>query len=140
MLRTAILAVASMLILVAAPLTAVSQDEVGPAAPVPVNKETIFRQGMAVDFSVEPLVPERTGGQVMEGDFATISFRISGAEDHQPLQGVYPGVWVDLVQTAEGEKKGVSLDCKNRVGNYLQGLVGMRPMIDLNSYFVMVLN
>jgi YVTN family beta-propeller protein len=86
------------------------------------------------------MVPERTGGKVMEGDFATISFRISGAEDHQPLQGVYPGVWVDLVQTAEGEMKGVSLDCKNRVGNYLQGLVGMRPMIDLNSYFVMVLN
>jgi YVTN family beta-propeller protein len=108
--------------------------------PIPVNKETIFRQGMAVDFSVEPLVPERTGGEVMEGDFATISFRISSAEDHEPLQGVYPGVWVDLVQTAEGEKKGVSLDCKNRVGNYLQGLVGMRPMTDLNSYFVMVLN
>jgi YVTN family beta-propeller protein len=131
---------AAMLALLAAPLTAVSQDEVGPAVPVPVNKETIFRQGMAVDFSVEPLVPERTGGQVMEGDFATISFRISSAEDQEPLQGVYPGVWVDLVQTAEGEKKGVSLDCKNRVGNYLQGLVGMRPMIDLNSYFVMVLN
>jgi YVTN family beta-propeller protein len=138
--RTVILAVASVLTFIAAPLTAVSQDDVGPQIPVPVNKETIFRKGMAVDFSVEPLVPERTGGQVMEGDFATISFRISSAEDHEPLQGVYPGVWVDLVQTAEGEKKGVSLDCKNRVGNYLQGLVGMRPMIDLNSYFVMVLN
>ena len=140
MARTAIFVAASMLALLTAPLTAVSQDEVGPAVPIPVNKETIFRQGMAVDFSVEPLVPERTGGEVMEGDFATISFRISSAEDHEPLQGVYPGVWVDLVQTAEGEKKGVSLDCKNRVGNYLQGLVGMRPMIDLNSYFVMVLN
>ena len=138
--RTVILAVASVLTFIAAPLTAVSQDDVGPQIPVPVNKETIFRKGMAVDFSVEPLVPERTGGQVMEGDFANISFRISSAEDHEPLQGVYPGVWVDLVQTAEGEKKGVSLDCKNRVGNYLQGLVGMRPMIDLNSYFVMVLN
>jgi len=139
-LKAGFLAAVSLAALIAAPLTAVSQDDVGPAALVPVNKETIFRKGMAVDFSVEPLVPERTGGQVMEGDFATISFRISSAEDHEPLQGVYPGVWVDLVQTAEGEKKGVSLDCKNRVGNYLQGLVGMRPMIDLNSYFVMVLN
>jgi len=113
---------------------------VGPQAPLPVNKETLLREGMAVDFKVEPLKPERTGGKVMEGDFATISFRITGAEDNEPLQGVYPGVWIDLVQTAEGEKKGVSLDCKNRVATYLQGLVGMRPMIDLNSYFVMVLN
>lgn len=138
--RTVILTAASMLTFIALPLTAVSQDDVGPPVPVPVNKETIFREGMAVDFKVEPLVPERTGGQVMEGDFATISFKISGADDHQPLQGVYPGVWVDLVQTAEGERKGVSLECKQRVGNYLQGSVGMRPMIDLNSYFVMVLN
>ncbi len=140
--RTVILTAASMLtfIFIALPLTAVSQDDVGPPVPVPVNKETIFREGMAVDFKVEPLVPERTGGQVMEGDFATISFKISGADDHQPLQGVYPGVWVDLVQTAEGERKGVSLECKQRVGNYLQGSVGMRPMIDLNSYFVLVLN
>ena len=139
-LKAGFLAAVSLVALIAAPLTAVSQDEVGPAVPIPVNKETIFRKGMAVDFKVEPLVPERTGGKVMEGDFATISFRISSAEDHEPLQGVYPGVWVDLVQTAEGEKRGVSLECKNRVGNYLQGLVGMRPMIDLNSYFVMVLN
>ena len=139
-LRAGFLAAISFVTLIASPLTAISQDEVGPAVPVPVNKETIFRKGMAVDFKVEPMVPERTGGKVMEGDFAEISFRISSAEDHEPLQGVYPGVWVDLVQTAEGEKKGVSLDCKNRVANYLQGLVGMRPMIDLNSYFVMVLN
>ena len=139
-LRAGFLAAISFVTLIASPLTAISQDEVGPAVAVPVNKETIFRKGMAVDFKVEPMVPERTGGKVMEGDFAEISFRISSAEDHEPLQGVYPGVWVDLVQTAEGEKKGVSLDCKNRVANYLQGLVGMRPMIDLNSYFVMVLN
>ena len=139
-LRAGFLAAILFVTLIASPLTAISQDEVGPAVAVPVNKETIFRKGMAVDFKVEPMVPERTGGKVMEGDFAEISFRISSAEDHEPLQGVYPGVWVDLVQTAEGEKKGVSLDCKNRVANYLQGLVGMRPMIDLNSYFVMVLN
>ncbi len=121
--------------------TALADDALaGPEAPVPVNKQTILREGMAVDFNAEPLHPERTGGKVMEGDFANISFRISGADDNQPLQGVYPGVWIDLVQTADGERKGVSLDCKNRVASYLQGLVGMRPMIDLNSYFVMVLN
>lgn len=121
-------------------VSATADELVGPAELVPVNEETIFREGMAVEFSVEPLRPERTGGQVLEGDFATIEFRISSAEDNEPLQGVFPGVWIDLVQTADGERKGVSLDCRNRVGNYLQGLVGMRPMIDLNSYFVMVLN
>jgi len=137
--RAGFLPALSLLLLVAQPVTA--DDEVaGPEAPVKANSDTIYREGMAVDFSVRPLHPERTGGEVMEGDFATIEFRITSAENGEPLQGVYPGVWVDLVQTADGERHGVSLECRNRVGNYLQGLVGMRPMIDLNSYFVLVLN
>ncbi len=140
-MSAALVAVIFTLSLASLSTTVLADDALaGPEAPVPVNKETILREGMAVDFNVEPLHPERTGGVVMEGDFATISFRISGADDNQPLQGVYPGVWVDLVQTAEGEQKGVSLDCKDRVASYLLGVVGRRPMIDLNSYFVMVLN
>jgi len=117
-----------------------TDDLVGPVAPQAVNRESILREGMTVDFSVKPLHPELTNGEVLEGAFAEIEFRIAGEADGEPLRGVYPGVWVDLVQTADGQQKGVSLECRNRVGNYLQGLVGMRPLIDLNSYYVMVLN
>ena len=102
------------------------------------NTSEIQRKGMRVEFSATPANPERQA--VLGGEFADIQFRITGAEDGAPLRRVYPGVWIDLTQTAEGEKPGVSLDCKARVSQYLQGLVGMRPMIDLNSYFVMVLN
>ncbi len=82
------------------------------------------------------------GGEdtLMEGEFARLEFRIRSEANGEPLQGVYPGVWIDLTQAADGRRPGAALDCRARVGTYLQGLVGMRPMIDLNSYYVMVLN
>ena len=44
------------------------------------------------------------------------------------------------IQTPDGQESGVGFDCRTRVTQYLQGLVGMRPMIDMNSYYVMALN
>jgi YVTN family beta-propeller protein len=104
------------------------------------NAKRITRHGVQVDFKATAVGPDSANRPIRAGEFARLEFTVTGSEDGQPLQGVYPGVWVDLVQTADGERKGVSLDCKLRVSQYMQGLVGMRPMIDLNSYFVMVLN
>jgi YVTN family beta-propeller protein len=38
------------------------------------------------------------------------------------------------------QKQGKPAECRDRVGVYLQGNVGMRPLIDLNSYYVLVMN
>ena len=125
----------------AAAITAASAQTavpVGPPQKIPVNSELIVRKGVAVEFAATPALQGRR--EIIEGEFANIEFRIEGAEDREPMQGVYPGVWIDLIQTADGQRKGTSMACRTRVGQYLQGLVGMRPMIDLNSYFVMVLN
>jgi hypothetical protein len=112
----------------------------GLAQETPVNISQIQRKGMKVEFTARPLGSDKQPGDIMQGDFADIEFRITGEEDGAPLKGVYPGVWIDLIQTAEGQKQGIALGCKQRVSQYLQGLVGMRPLIDLNSYYVMVLN
>jgi YVTN family beta-propeller protein len=108
------------------------------AAELNHNTSQIERKGISVSFSATPASSQHKS--IVEGEFANIEFRITGSEDGEPLQNVYPGVWIDLTQTADGQSKGTSFDCKTRVGQYLQGLVGMRPMIDLNSYYVMVLN
>jgi YVTN family beta-propeller protein len=105
-----------------------------------INASQILRKGVQVDFKATAVGPDAANRPIRAGEFARLEFTVTGVADGQPLQGVYPGVWVDLVQTADGERKGVSLECKTRVSQYMQGLVGMRPMLDLNSYFVMVLN
>jgi YVTN family beta-propeller protein len=102
-----------------------------------INEEKIVRKGVFVDFKATPAAGF---SQLLEGGFADIEFRITSAEDDEPLRGVYPGVWIDLTEMPDGEESGVGFDCRTRVTQYMQGLVGMRPMIDLNSYYVMVLN
>jgi YVTN family beta-propeller protein len=115
-------------------------DSMGPVQDPEANTARITRKGVTVEFNVTPTDGRKSSDEIVEGEFADIEFRISGAENGEPLRGVYPGVWVDLTQTSDGEKSGTAFDCKTRVSQYLQGLVGMRPMIDLNSYYVLVMN
>ncbi len=126
-------------LLLAAPvgLAANTDEAVGPQQ---LNAGHIVRKGVRVDFKATAVGPDSARRPIRDGEYARLEFTVTGEADGKPLQGVYPGVWVDLVQTADGEKKGISLECKTRVSQYMQGLVGMRPMIDLNSYYVMVLN
>ncbi|MGI9335428.1 MAG: cytochrome D1 domain-containing protein [Gammaproteobacteria bacterium] len=106
----------------------------------PAGSQThrIQREGVDVEFTIRPLA-DRAQDALEEGEFAEIAFSITSAHNGEPLRGVYPGVWVDL-GTAWQAKDRRPIGCKDRVGLYLQGLVGIRPLIDLNSYYVMVMN
>ncbi len=127
----------ALLLVVTTGHAAETDEAVGPQQ---VNAAQILRKGVRVKFKATAVGPDSANRPIRAGEYARLEFTVTGAEDGQPLQRVYPGVWVDLVQTADGEKKGVGLECKVRVSQFMQGLVGMRPLIDLNSYFVMVLN
>jgi len=130
--------VATAAVFLTSAVMAQTDEIVGPPDDLNINSENILREGVAVEFKATPAMQGRE--EIVEGEFANIEFRIEGAEDGKPLQGVYPGVWIDLTQTPDGQRKGTTFECRTRVGQYLQGLVGMRPLIDLNSYYVMVLN
>ncbi|HMB73907.1 MAG TPA: YncE family protein [Gammaproteobacteria bacterium] len=123
----------------AAASLALAQQETGPPIPANLDIQRIERDGISIEFRATPMREERDG-ILTEAEFANVEFKISSAENGEPLRGSYPGVWIDLVQSADGRPSGTALECRQRVSNYLQGAVGMRPLIDLNSYFVMVLN
>ena len=114
-----------------------TDETVGPEQ---LNAGQALRKGVKVEFKATAVGPDSANRPLRAEEYARLEFTVTGVEDGQPLQSVYPGVWVDLIQTLDGEKQGVGFDCKTRVGQYMQGVLGMRPMIDLNSYFVMVLN
>jgi YVTN family beta-propeller protein len=97
----------------------------------------ITREGVVVEFSATPTHAE--GGKVMAADWADVTFRITDAATGEPIKGRYPAAWMDLAQAwqAKGEKP---MSCRNRVSTFLKGIVGIRPMIDLNSHFLLVLN
>lgn len=92
------------------------------------------RDGVTVEFEARPLA----GGELREGDFANIRFKVSDQTSGQPLSGMAPGAWIDPAQSAPSGERDNS--CKARVALFLKSSIGARPLLDLNSYFLLVLN
>ena len=99
--------------------------------------QTLARDGVWVDFKVQPLAED---GVLREGSFADVQFRVRDSHSGQPLSGVNPGAWLDQETVAADQAQGREKSCKSRVGVFLKSSIGARPMLDMNSYFLLVMN
>jgi YVTN family beta-propeller protein len=103
----------------------------------PPDENLITREGVNVEYSVLPI---RGGiGEVTAGEWADVTFKVTDAATGEAIKGRYPAAWMDLGAAWEAMGEG-PMECRDRVAFYLQGIVGVRPMIDLNSHFLLVLN
>ncbi|MFJ4156751.1 cytochrome D1 domain-containing protein [Pseudomonas sp. NPDC089752] len=104
-----------------------------PADPQALHR--LSRDGVTVEFEARPLA----GGELREGTFANIRFKVTDQSSGQPLSGMAPGAWIDPAQAAPLESTR-DQSCKARVALFLKSSIGARPLLDLNSYFLLVLN
>jgi len=110
-----------------------------PGAPAAADGDRrLARNGVVVQFSAQAVA--KPARDLMEGDIADVRFRISDEATGQPVRGVIPGAWMDMAQVIQGQAGSDQKSCKDKVSLYLKGIVGMRPMLDLNSYFVVLMN
>jgi YVTN family beta-propeller protein len=100
------------------------------------NTNTITREGVNVEFSA---LPVGGVGGLVAGSWADVTFRVTDAGTGDPIKGRYPAAWMDIGSAWEAMGDG-PMSCRDRVATYLQGIVGVRPMIDLNSHFLLVMN
>jgi len=90
------------------------------------------KDGVVVDFSVAS-----TSQPIREGDLVEVKFRIADATTGEPVRGMPPGAWLDIGEaTPAGEQK----SCKEKVPLFMRGLVGIRPLVDLQAYYLLVMN
>ncbi|MBA1203279.1 cytochrome D1 [Pseudomonas capeferrum] len=101
----------------------------------PQGLHRLSRDGVTVEFEARPL----EGGELRAGAFANIRFKVSDERSGQPLSGMAPGAWLDPAQSAPASADRDS-SCKARVALFLKSSIGARPLLDLNSYFLLVLN
>ncbi|MBI5342002.1 MAG: YncE family protein [Deltaproteobacteria bacterium] len=140
--RSAGLRCLALLFLLLAPglaLAARNDNEAVPSGSPPAGEareNRITRQGMTIEFSARPVGGK---GDLREEDYADVTFRITDAGTGQPVRALAPGAWMDIGQSLAGHEK-APLDCRQKMSLFLSGRVGIRPMIDLNSYFVLALN
>lgn len=101
--------------------------------------DRIVRRGVIVDFSAT----RADGGdrtELMEGDTVEVQFRLTDEGTGTPLNALYPGAWMDVGQTVEARGGAVAQSCRDKVSLYLRNIVGIRPLVDLNSYYLLALN
>lgn len=111
--------------------------------PVGSQKDPIIRtasqNGVDIDFTVEAFAgPGGRNGSftpdLVEGDPATVTFRLTDAATGKPLRGAAPASWIDLVSS------GSETECPTRVQQYISRDPVERPEVDLNGYFLLSLN
>lgn len=105
-----------------------------PADPQALHR--VSRDGVTVEFEARPLA----GGELREGAFANVRFKVTDQASGQPLSGMAPGAWIDPAQAAPLEGGNRDQSCKARVALFLKSSIGARPLLDLNSYFLLVMN
>ena len=118
--------------------SAPADPAVSPPAPSPAAPQKFSREGVVVEFSYEP-ASKRAGG-VIEGEFTDLRFRVTDEAKGKPVRSLRPGAWMDISRPWTRRRGRRPLDCRKKVGLYLQGIVGIRPMLDLNGYFIVVMN
>ncbi|WP_232239899.1 cytochrome D1 [Pseudomonas alkylphenolica] len=100
------------------------------------ERQRVTRDGVSIEFEA---LPATAGEPLMEGQLADIRFHIRDAASGQPLSGVAPGAWLDPASTTVS-RDGRKLGCKARIGLYLKGVMGARALLDLNSYYLLLMN
>ena len=100
------------------------------------SDQTLVRDGVSIALEVRPLA----GDVLREGEYADVRFRVNDSASGQPLSGVAPGAWLDPETVAGDQAQGRAHSCKSRVATFLKSNIGARPLLDLNSYFVLVMN
>lgn len=96
------------------------------------------REGVTVEFSVEPLTPKGADeARLLEGTDAVVRLKITDAAQGKALGSLRPAAWIAVRGRAEGQdEKG----CREKVQSFLQTSFTSQPDVDLNSYFILALN
>lgn len=100
-----------------------------------VSASSITREGLKVDFSITSVM--EPGQPLKVGEIARLQLNFTDTNTGKPVTGLLPAGWIDPIRP--GAEKDPET-CRAAAATYLSGYVGIRPMIDLNSYYVVVLN
>lgn len=100
-----------------------------------ISASSVSREGLKVDFSITSVIEPNQ--PLKAGELAELRLKFTDTNTGKPVTGLLPAGWIDPVRK-DGEDKREA--CRSAAATYLAGFVGIRPMIDLNSYYIVVLN
>ena len=110
------------------------------SAQEPTPKKTtqtqkIVEQGVAIEFTAEPLV--QNVDSIRAAEDVSVKFKVTDTTTGTPVKGLGLSAWISL---REGTKGTEPAQCREKIQSYLTGSMRARPDVDLNSYYILALN
>ena len=101
----------------------------------PTGPQKIVEQGMAIEFTVEPL--DQNATRIKAAQDVNVKFKVTDTTTGTPVKGLGLSAWI-----SKGlDEKLIEPDqCREKIQSYLPGSLRARPDVDLNSYYVLALN
>lgn len=104
--------------------------------------QRVVREGIAVDFTLEPLAAATTPAAtepapLREGDDVLFRFTAADTAGGQPLTGLYPAAWMSRLRPGETVDPA---GCVQKVEDFVGGSILNQAELDLNVYYVLALN
>src|ERR1044072_7519881 len=78
--------------------------------------QKIEREGVEIEFTIEPIKESGKTAELMEAKEAVVRFKINDKASKTPLSGVKPAVWLTQRDGDAGEKQ-----CREKIQSFLQG-------------------
>ena len=96
--------------------------------------QVVVQKGLKIEFTVDGSTTEGAHAAITEGQYAEVRFRVTDEETGAPVSPLEPAVWVTRTTGTE------PMSCRERIGGYLQGMLGFQADVDLNKYFILIMN
>jgi YVTN family beta-propeller protein len=97
-------------------------------------QRTLLRDGITLQIEVEPLEQHALSSMAHAGTALRVRLAVNDSATHTPLTGLHPSIWMSL-------DAGENVTCSARARAFLRrGLMEKQPDMDLNDYYVLVLN
>jgi len=105
------------------------------AAQAQNTKQKIVEQGIAIEFTADPLAANAK--TIRAAEDVNVKFTVTDTTTGTPVKGLGLSAWIN--QGAK-DKATEPAQCREKIQSYLTGSLRMRPDVDLNSYYVLALN
>jgi YVTN family beta-propeller protein len=105
----------------------------GQEPPKKTQTQKIVEQGIAIEFTAEPLV--QNVNSIRAAEDVKVKFAVTDTTTGTPVKGLGLSAWIS---TREGKTE--PAQCREKIQSYITGSMRARPDVDLNSYYILALN
>ena len=112
------------------------QPTAAPSVQVKQGPQRIEKEGVEVEFVVEPVAGAGAAREVMEAAESVVRFRVRDKTTGNPVSGVKPAAWM----SQRGATAPDTQMCREKIQSFMTGTLRARPDFDLNAYYVLAMN